>query len=361
MSNLTLPTLTVALKQRASTTVARSQKGVVAFLIRDAAADAADLKYTLTSTAQIPQTLGTANQAAIRRVFLGNGNPPKKVLLYVMGAEGTITAEAAVLAWMATQKFDYLAGPDDLSAEEAGVIKTWLVNQRSDNYAIYKAVLPELAADSEAVVDFSASGILVDGETFTAAGYCGRIAGLIAGTPMTQSISYAALPEVEDIDRKTQVELDAEVGEGKLVLFHDGEKVKCGRGVNSLTTVTGRSDVWKKIKIVEILDMIQQDIRLTIQDNYIGKVSNSYDNKLQLVTAISVYLQTLAKDGLIEDGFTVGIDVDAQDAWLQEQGVSTVDMSEQEIKEANTGTHVFLQLFVTPIDAMEDVAVDIYL
>ena len=107
--------------------------------------------------------------------------------------------------------------------------------------------------------------------------------------------------------------------------------------------------------------MIQQDIRLTIQDNYIGKVSNSYDNKLQLVTAISVYLQTLAKDGLIEDGFTVGIDVDAQDAWLQEQGVSTVDMSEQEIKEANTGTHVFLQLFVTPIDAMEDVAVDIYL
>ena len=44
------------------------------------------------------------------------------------------------------------------------------------------------------------------------------------------------------------------------------------------------------------------------------------------------------EDGLIEDDFTVGIDVDAQDAWLQEQGVSTVDMSEQEIKEANTGT-----------------------
>ena len=92
----------------------------------------------------------------------------------------------------------------------------------------------------------------------------------------------------------TLTEMDEAVGEGKLILFHDGEKVKCGRGVNSLTTVTGRSDVWKKIKIVEILDMIQQDIRLTIQDNYIGKVPNSYDNKLQLVTAISVYLQALA-------------------------------------------------------------------
>lgn len=129
-----------------------------------------------------------------------------------MGAGDTVTAEAAVLTWLATQKFDYLAGPDDLSPEEAGAIKTWLVNQRGDNYAIYKAVLPELAADSEAIVDFSASGILVDGETFTAAGYCGRIAGLIAGTPMTQAISYAALPEVEDIDRKTLVELDEAVG-----------------------------------------------------------------------------------------------------------------------------------------------------
>ena len=53
--------------------------------------------------------------------------------------------------------------------------------------------------------------------------------------------------------------------------------------------------------------------------------------------------------------------MDAQDAWLQEQGTPTVDMSEQEIKEANTGTHVFLSIYINPIDAMEDVAVNIYL
>lgn len=84
-------------------------------------------------------------------------------------------------------------------------------------------------------------------------------------------------------------------------------------------------------------------------------------DKLQLVTAISVYLQALAKDDLIASDFSCGIDVDAQDAWLQEQGTPTVDMSEQEIKEANTGTHVFLSIYINPIDAMEDVAVNIYL
>lgn len=361
MSNLTMPTLTVAFKQRASTAAARSQKGIVALIIRDAAAAAKDLQYTLTFAAQIPASLGTANQAAIRRVFTGGVNPPRKVLVYVMDAEDAIAANSAVLTWLATQKFDYLAGPDDLTADEAGVIKTWLTSQRGDYRAVYKAVLPNLAADSEAIVNFTGSGILVGGTTFDAAGYCGRIAGLIAGTPMTQSITYAALPEVEDIDRMTSLAMDTAVGKGQLVLYHDGEKVKCGRGVNSLTTVTGKSDIWKKIKIVELLDMVQQDIRLTIQDNYIGRLPNTYDNKLQLVTAISVYLQGLAKDGLIADDFTCGIDVDAQDAWLQEQGTPTVDMSEQEIKEANTGTHVFLTIYINPIDAMEDVAVSIYL
>ena len=107
--------------------------------------------------------------------------------------------------------------------------------------------------------------------------------------------------------------------------------------------------------------MIQQDIRLTIQDKYIGRVSNSYDNKLQLVTAITTYLQSLAKSSLIEADFSVGIDVDAQDAWLKEQGTATAEMSEQEIKEANTDTYVFLQISLTPVDAMEDVTVKIYL
>ena len=329
MSTLTMPTLMVAFQQRANTAVARSQKGTVAFVIRDAAANSADQTYALASTGQIPKTLGTANQDAVRRVFQGS---PKKVLLYVMGAEAVISAQSPLLTWLETQKFDYLAGPDDLTAEEAAALKKWVVEQRSDNSAIYKAVLPDTVADSEAIVNFCAQEILAGGETFTAAAYCGRIAGLIAGTPMTQSVTYAALAEVEDIHRMTPVEMDAAVGAGKLILYHDGEKVKLGRGVN-------------------------QDIRLTIQDKYIGKVSNSYDNKLQLVTAIKTYLQSLARDGLIEADFTVDIDLDSQRAWLESQGTPTVDLSDQQVRQANTGTQVFLVLDVKPIDAMEDVRV----
>ena len=370
---LTMPTLTVLFQQRAQTAIARSQKGVAALIVRDALT--AGQAWALTSTGQIPEKLGKENQEAIRRVFKGGVNPPRKVLVYCLGAEDTLEAEesdpqaeearpgsgAAALRWLGTQRFDYLAGPADLGEAEAAAIQEWIIRKREDDHVIFKAVLPHTAANNEGIVNFTASGIQVGGDVFDAAAYCGRVAGLIAGTPMKQSVTYAALPEAEDIRRLSALEEDEAVGRGELILTHDGEKVKFGRGVNSLTTTTGRSEVWRKIKIVELLDLLQWDLRLAIQDNYIGKFQNSYDNKLLLITAVKLYLQALAKDQLIEEDFVCDIDVEAQDAYLQSVGVATAEMTEQQIREANTGTYVFLAVDIKPIDAIEDVRIKIYL
>ena len=376
---LTMPTLSILFQQRAQTAIARSQKGVAALILRDALT--AGEAWSLTSTGQIPEKLGKVNQDAIRRVFKGGVNPPRKVLVYCLGAEDTLdggspsqaeegqetAAEAkpgsgaAALKWLGTQKFDYLAGPADLSAAEAAVLRDWIIQKREDDHAIYKAVLPNCAANNEGIVNFTASGIQAGSDVFDAAGYCGRVAGLIAGTPMKQSVTYAALPEAEDIDRLSALEEDEAVGRGELILAHDGEKVKFGRGVNSLTTTTGRSEVWRKIKIVELLDLLQWDLRLAIQDNYIGKFQNTYDNKLLLITSVKLYLQALAKDGLIESDLVCDIDVEEQDAYLQSVGVATAEMTEQQIREANTGTYVFLAIDIKPIDAIEDVRIKIYL
>jgi len=370
---LTMPTLTVLFQQRAQTAIARSQKGVAALIVRDALT--AGQAWALTSTGQIPEKLGKENQEAIRRVFKGGVNPPRKVLVYCLGAEDTLEAGeadpqaeearpgsgAAALRWLGTQRFDYLAGPADLGEAEAAAIREWIIRKREDDHVIFKAVLPHTAANNEGIVNFTASGIQAGGDVFDAAAYCGRVAGLIAGTPMKQSVTYAALPEVEDIRRLSALEEDEAVGRGELILTHDGEKVKFGRGVNSLTTTTGRSEVWRKIKIVELLDLLQWDLRLAIQDNYIGKFQNSYDNKLLLITAVKLYLQALAKDQLIEEDFVCDIDVEAQDAYRQSVGVATAEMTEQQIREANTGTYVFLAVDIKPIDAIEDVRIKIYL
>ena len=109
---------------------------------------------------------------------------------------------------------------------------------------------------------------------------CSRIAGYIAGTPFTQSITYGTLNDLSDCNRLTIAEQDAAVDGGKLVLMHDGEKVKIVRGVNTFKTTTKtKGDSFKKIKIVNIMNLIYDDLMKSIRDDYIGKFNNDYDDK----------------------------------------------------------------------------------
>lgn len=351
-----LPNINIAFKSTAASAVQRSEKGVVALILKDAKENGG---HAYTNVTQVPSTLGAANQAYVQRAFLGYVNPPRKVLVYVLPAEAEALTDA--LNWLATQVFDYLAGPPDCSETEATAIAAWIASRRTNDAAICKAVLPNKAADSEAIVNFATDDIQVGSTEYTTAQYCARIAGLIAGTPMTISCTYAPLPEVADIGRLTRAEMDAAINAGKFILFHDGEKVKVGRGVNSLQTTTqDKGDAWKKIKLVEVMDMIQTDIRTTAQDSYIGKYANSYDNKCLLISAIKGYLTSLEQAGILRaSSSSVGIDTAAQEAYLQSTGVDTSKLSEQEIKEANTGDKVFLQASIQILDAIEDINLNI--
>ena len=198
---------------------------------------------------------------------------------------------------------------------------------------------------------------------------CARIAGLLAGTGLTVSGTYAPLQDFVDVSRLTKAEQDEAVGAGKLIALWDGEKVKLNRAVTSLTTTSAdKGDSFKKIKLVETMDMMEDDIRKTIEDSYIGKFSNSYDNKCLLITAINAYFMGLVNDGLLDIG-QCQIDIEGQKQWLKAQGKKVIledgsekdidDCSDMEIKRANTGSHVFLKAVVSLVDAIEDVSLKI--
>jgi hypothetical protein len=51
----------------------------------------------------------------------------------------------------------------------------------------------------------------------------------------------------------------------------------------------------------------------------------------------------------------------AQEAWLVGQGVEISGMTEQEIRQANTGDKVFLEASVKALDAIEDIDINIVL
>lgn len=355
MANLNAPSINVTFTELGITAINRGSKGTVAVILRDSAS--VD-PVALTQASQIPSTLGADNQAYLQRAFLGYVNPPRKVIAYTTDAEDANLAQA--LAYMATQEFDYLVGPADISSTEAKAVATWVDSQRTNNGAKFKTVLPNEAADKYFVVNFAATGMTDGTDTYTTAEYCSRIAGLLAGTPMKISATYAPLPELTDVARLTRDELDAAVNAGKLALKWDGRKVKVARAVNSfVTTSQGMLDSFKKIKIVEIMDLIRTDITATAEDSYIGKYANTYDNKLLLVTAVRGYFMGLEQDNLVQPGYTVDIDVDSQEQWLTAQGIDTSGMSEQEIREADTSSHVFLLVRCKILDAIEDIDIKV--
>ena len=204
---------------------------------------------------------------------------------------------------------------------------------------------------------------------YTAEKYCARIAGLIAGTPMTIACTYAPLPELSDCTRLT--DNDTPVDRGEFIVFYDGEKVKVVRGVNSfVTTVDGKGDSFKKIKIVEAMDMINDDIVRTAQDSYLGKYANTYSNKCLLITAISSYFAQLKRDDIIS-GYSVGLDAEAIRIYLKGKGIQATledgttkdvdECSDKEIVTADTGASVFLTGSVKILDAIEDIKMPIYI
>lgn len=354
MAKLTSPRVSVTFTELGISAITRGDKGTVALIVRDAVEEA---PFAITQAAQIPDALGREAADYIKRTFLGYVTPPKKVIVYVLAPDGKL---ADALDYMAAQVFDYICGPQDCTAEEAADIASWVKSQRLNNGTKYKAVLPNHRADNYAIVNFTGDA-MTDGTTvWTTAAYCSRIAGLLSGTPMKIAATYAPLPELSDCARLTKAESDEAVGAGELALRWDGRKVKLDRAVTSLvTTSQGMLDSFKKIKIVEIMDLIRTDITATAEDEYVGKYANSYDNKMLLVTAVRGYFMGLEQSGLVQPGYTVDIDVDAQEQFLVAKGVNTEGMSEQQLREADTGSHVFLKVSCKILDAIEDIRIDV--
>lgn len=163
----------------------------------------------------------------------------------------------------------------------------------------------------------------------------------------------------EDLDRKS---VEAAIDAGKFVLFDDGEKIKVGRGVTSLTTLTGKQSPWKKIRVVETMDMINNDIVELAEDNYIGKYQNTYSNKCLLLSAIKTYMDEILVNGLIED-YSIEFDVEKIRKYvIENEKIKKEDaeaMSDEEMQKQYTDEKVYFKATVTISDVMEDIYLDI--
>lgn len=352
------PSINVTFSVAARALATLSARGTVAVIVKDTKSTGG---HTLRSAGQIPDDLSVANKEYIRRAFTGAVERPSRVLLYVLDISGEAEELDKALQWLGTQTFDWMCGAPDISPEDCAKVKEWIVRQR-DMRMIPKAVLPNYEGDHYAVVNWCGEDLKAGAASYTAGEFCSRIAGLIAGTPYAQSVTYAPISELSDCKRLDPAAEDAAVDAGKLVPIHDGVKVKLSRGVNSLTTVTGDiSASFKKIKFVEVYDRIGFELRRLIADNWIGKYTNNYDNECILLTAVTSFFQGLLDEGLIQQDFSVWYDVDGKREYLDGHGVDTGDMTDDEVKQYSADSCVFIAVRCKILDAIEDAVINVTL
>lgn len=355
-----LPALNIVFVSTAKNTIKRSQRGTVGMIIKETSATVKTNPVVIYKESDIPTELSPDSKEQIALALKGNVNAPSKIVVYVLDTENEDYKKA--LDYFELKKVNWLCCPTIKTDKQEQAVATWVKEQREKRNKV-KAVLPNQEADSEGVVNYATDSATIGEKKYTADKFCSRIAGLIAGTPATEAATFSVLPEVSECTVMEHSAIDAAIEAGKFILYYDGEKVKVARGIDSLTTTTKeKAEPWKKIKVVEVMDMINDDLKILVEDHYIGKYTNTYDNKCLLLLAIKDYLDELYQGELL-DGYEVEFDLKAIKEYLIEhKGMKreTLEkMKDSEIKRQYTDEKVFMKANVTIADVMEDIALNI--
>lgn len=350
------------------TGITMGSRGVVALVLKDVV-DAVG-HYEVNTARQVStqlKNLSSKNKTYAKLALMGALNTaPTAVHVFVIEDIQSAELDTANDAFTAigVGEYDYVAVPG-ASEADAKKVATWIteVNQSGDH--VKKAVLSGVAANDPHVINFMADEIKTKDATYTAAEYTARVAGYIAALPPTQSITYKELPEVFSVKPYSKKDLDDKAKAGELHLYNDGQAVRFASGVNSLAKPdANQNEAYSQIKETEIMDMLKNDIKKALLEKYIGRYSNSYENKLLLVTEIKSYLEAFERRGLLEPGESdVRIDFEAQKDYLREIGYKTKDgrkvdaMTPEEVYKGNTRKKVFLRMRVLVLGAIESITV----
>lgn len=392
-----LPKVQIDFKTKSTTAIARSARGIVVMILKNEETDTMK-SYKIADITDIPETgITDKNVDLIKKCLLGT---PLRILVYTIPLDTIEEAtfnQNTVLKEITNIKWNYICAPTSTEQEQEDLV-SWIKTQRNNKKKTFKAVLAHQEADDKGIINFCTENIQVanpnytetdseeiayvddaytdvsviaDGQskseepefiTYTAIEYTARIAGILAGLSLDRSATYYQLTEVESVE--TYEDIDSLIDKGQLLLIDEGEGdgVKIARACNSLTTFT--TDVgqdFRFIKIVECIDMIQDDIRDTFKSDYAGKVINDYNHKMLFISAIMVYFSGL-KGNVLDNSptaqNTVDIDEEQQKNYAILKGEDVENMTVQQIREYNTGTNVYLTGRITPVNAMEDLTID---
>ena len=111
--------------------------------------------------------------------------------------------------------------------------------------------------------------------------------------------------------------MDEKIDAGEFIVFRDGDYIRVARGINSLTTVSDtKTDDFKKIKMIDVMDHVSTDLTDTIKNNWLGQYPNNYDNKCLLLANCQEYLDGLVSRTILSSA-SIEIDIEGNKKYLR--------------------------------------------
>lgn len=287
--------------------------------------------YTVDNEQDAATQFGVSNVQSIKFALAGGA---KDVLVYTMPTTPLADDYVEMREAFEARQFNVFVFDGEVEASEQSATLTWLERNR-DEKKHFTFVTGGSATDDQDPTAGNArsttladdyvvnmiNGVVIGDKEYSSGEYAAYIAGLVAGTAINKSITYATV-RVDDVTKRLRnIEIETALKAGSLVLMHDGEKVKVEQGL----TTSG-----EKLRKVRARQAISTDLEKQARDAYIGKLDNNEAGRMTLISAIKSYLEALENENVLEDIY-VGLD---------ESKVST-------------GDKVYVNIAYTEIDSME--------
>lgn len=301
------PGLYVRFTEAAAVAIQGGETGIVAIPLKKHSGTAETGKfYTVDSESKANELFGVDNAFSVQLALQGGA---KEVLVYTLPdvtgdvVEGEVYADAFLA--FDTRPFNVFSFDGEVSTAVQTAALGWTTRNRDEGKHFMTVMGGTDASDNDGDTSNARSGTFKDDYVVNVikGGYIGdiaynssqiapHVAGLIASTAISDSITYSVLP-FDDVNfRSTNSEIRQALQAGSLIIVHDGEKVKVESGL----TTSG-----KKIRAIRARQTIQTDITKTASDSYIGKIDNNEDGQTALITAIKAYLEGLAAANVLEE------------------------------------------------------------
>lgn len=345
-----LPEIHIEFEEKKTNFIHRLGRGMVAIAFVDAAYTTPktvvcdDAAEVATAVNDLPSEKKTVVEAEMVRAL--NRGAAKAIAVC---AKDVTTVESALSA----QKFNYLA-IGNLQASDQTTLVTW-AKARGFMCGRHFIVIGNhgLANSADAHVVALDGQNLKDAECTTAA-----LAGVFAGLSQQSGTYYVMNPNCDGTGFATREQADSDVDKGIVTVFFDGEKAKISRAVTTYYATEPKSPL-AKIRNVDTMNMIKDDIKESFENDYVGKVPNSYANKMTLIGMINqMYLDGLKGDVLNPDyDNAVDIDVEAHKRLAKSEDAVVSEMSEMDLRRYDTGSVVYLAGTICFLDTMEDLTI----